>query len=454
MRGRFAGAALILAAGMVVAACGSRSAQSGPRFASVTLTDDEASKTEKTVFAPDTPRIYVVFALADVPQGTVVKSVWVAEKTGVAEPNTKLDEATLTMGGAQNSGRFWYSRPTSGWPVGEYRVDLSIGERLAETRRFKIERQASSTSSAVPFASRGWTLEDGVYVNQRHGFRIAVPAGWTTGDEARFSERLLWVMARLNDAGQERLMTNITHTATGQASADEFFNSELESFKQTTYEDGGQTKPVFTVLETGTIGPDPALHYVRNTDQRRGLNLFSVRHGFGYIVVFQWVADATADELKELQAVARSMGYGDLPFATAGPGAPGAASPSAASPPAPSSAPAGVASGAPIVFATGVRNGQPVGAASTFAAGTRQIFAFVRYQGLRPEDRLDGIWFRDDREFTRQSTTVAEVFGSSAPPAGKLWFWVEWQQGAPAGSYRFELKFNGQATTQGTFEIR
>lgn len=454
MKCRLAHMVLILAAGIVVAACGSRSAQSGPRFASVILTDDEASKTEKTVFAPDTPRVYVVFTMANAPQGTVIKSVWIAEKTEVADPNTTLDEATLTMGGAQNSGRFWYSRPTNGWPVGEYRVDLFIGERQAETRRFKIEGQTSSTPAAtVPFGSKGWTLEDGVYVNQRHGLKIAVPAGWTVGDEARFSERLLWVMARVSDAGQERLMTNITHTATSQASADEFFTSELESFKQTTYEDGGQTKPVFTVLETGKIGPDPALHYVRNTDQRRGLNLFSTRNGFGYIVVFQWAADATADELKELESVARSMGYGDLPFATAGPGAPGAALPATASPPAASPGPA-AAAGEPIIFATGVQNAEPVGAATTFRAGTGRIYAFVRFQGLRPEDRLEGIWFQDGKELARQSTTAAESFGARIPPVGKLWFWVEWKRGAPAGSYRFELKFNGQATTQGTFEIR
>lgn len=270
---------LLAVAGILVGGCAGRGAQSGPRFASVLLiTDSQDSKTEKTVFAPNTPRIYVLFTLAGVPAGTVIKSVWLAEKTGVTEPNTTLDEATLTMGGAQTSGSFWYSRPTNGWPPGEYRVGLYIGERQTETRRFRIEGQASSPATpAVPFASKGWAFEGGVYVNQRHGLRIAVPAGWRTGDEARFSERILWVMSKLDGAGRERLGVNITHTAIGQKSAEEFFNDDLQEFRQATYEEGGQTKPLFTVLETGKIGTDPGVHYIRNSDQSRGLSLYSAR---------------------------------------------------------------------------------------------------------------------------------------------------------------------------------
>ncbi|MDQ7842435.1 MAG: hypothetical protein QN141_03435 [Armatimonadota bacterium] len=467
MRRHLTSVVVIVAAGIALAACGGKSAQPGPRFASVVLTDNPESKTEKTIFAPDTPRIYVVFTLAAVAQGTAVKSVWIAEKTGVADLNTKIDEAMLTMGGAQTSGRFWYSRPTNGWPVGEYRVELYIGEQQAATRRFRIEGQATSTPAApVPFASKGWTLENDVYVNQRHGLRIAVPEGWKTGDEARFSKRILWVMSKLDGAGRERMGVNITHVSIGQADAEEFLNSDLESFKQATYEEDGATKSLFTVLETGQIGSNPAVHFIRNSDQSRGLSLYSARNGFGYIVIFKWAADAATEDLSQLQSVARSIGYGDLPFATAGPGAPGAvsppASPPAATPAVPSTMPAapsprsaGVDTGTPIVFATGVQNAKPVGAASTFPTGTRRVDAFVRYQHLRREDRLDGIWFRDDRQFMRQSTTGAEIFGGGTiPPSGRVWFWVEWKEGAPAGSYRFELQFNGQAITQGTFEIR
>lgn len=442
---------LVMVAGTLVAGCADRTAQSEPRFASVLLTDSRESKTERTVFTPDTPRVYVLFTLTGVPAGTVIRSVWVAEKTGVTESNTTLDEATLTMGGAQISGSFWYSRPTNGWPPGEYRVDLYIGERQAEMRRFRIEAQVSSASEPpVPFASKGWIFENGVYANQRHGLRIAVPAGWRTGDEARFSERILWVMSKLDDAGRERLGTNITHTAIGQASVQEFFNDDLQGFRQATYEEGGQTKPLFTVLETGKIGAQPAVHYIRNTDQSRGLNLYSARNGFGYIIVFKWTADATSEELAELQSVARSVGYGDLPFAVAGPGAPGASPPAAA---APIPTPAGEARIDPIVFATDVQNGRPVGAASTFPAGTRRIYAYFRYLGLRSEDRLEGTWFKDGQELMKRSATVAEALGSNAPAAGTLWFWSEWEQGLSAGSYRFELRLNDSLVREGTFQV-
>ncbi|MDR7464153.1 MAG: hypothetical protein QN152_06305 [Armatimonadota bacterium] len=439
---------VLVVAGILAAGCAGGSAQSGPRFVSVLLADSRESKTEKTVFTPDTSRIYVLFRLAGVPAGTVIKSVWVAEKTGVFEPNTTLDQATMTMGGAQTSGSFWYSRPTNGWPLGEYRVDLYIGERQAETRRFRIEARASSPPTpAVPFASKGWAFENGVYVNQRRGLRIAVPAGWKIGDEARFSERILWVMGRLDPADRERLGVSIAHAAIGQASAEEFFNDDLQGFRQATYQEGGQTKPLFTVLETGKIGADNGVHYIRNTDQSRGLNLYSARNGFGYIVVFKWAADATAEELAELQSVARSAGYGDLPFASAGPGGP-----AASTSPAPAT-PVGGARIDPIVFATDVHNGQPVGAASAFPAGTRRIYAYFRYLGLQPEDRLEGTWYKDGQELMKRSATVSEAVGDNPPPAGTLWFWAGWEQGAPTGSYRFELRLNGSPVREGTFQV-
>ncbi|MDR7545585.1 MAG: hypothetical protein QN120_15185 [Armatimonadota bacterium] len=95
-----------------------------------------------------------------------------------------------------------------------------------------------------------------------------------------------------------------------------------------------------------------------------------------------------------------------------------------------------------------------MGAASTFSAGTRRIYAHFRYAKLRPEDSLEGAWFKDERELLRRSTTVAQALGSNAPAAGTLWFWVEWGQGAPAGSYRFELRLNGSLVRERTFLVR
>jgi hypothetical protein len=110
-----------------------------PRFASVILTDDKDRKVEKTVFAPDTPVIYAIFVLADVPANTTLRCVWIAEKTQVAPPDHKIDEFKIQVGGRITQGNCSFSKPTAGWPVGEYRLEMSLGERLAHTARFRVQ---------------------------------------------------------------------------------------------------------------------------------------------------------------------------------------------------------------------------------------------------------------------------------------------------------------------------
>lgn len=149
---RFPRVAVVLSVAAVVAVtgCGGRQAASAPRFVSVIVTDQEDGTVEKTTFAPDTRRVYVRFNLADVSAGTVVKSVWIAEKTD-SDPETRLDDATLTVGGSVNSGRFWFSRPPLGWAARAYRVELYLGDRLAHTARFQV--QAAAPPAGQPSAS-------------------------------------------------------------------------------------------------------------------------------------------------------------------------------------------------------------------------------------------------------------------------------------------------------------
>ena len=110
-----------------------------PRLATVVLTDDKDRKVEKTIFTPTTAKIYAVFTLADVPARTPLKCVWIAEKTQVAPPNYKVDEVTLNVGGLITGGNCALSKPTNGWPVGDYRVDMYLGDQLAHTARFIVK---------------------------------------------------------------------------------------------------------------------------------------------------------------------------------------------------------------------------------------------------------------------------------------------------------------------------
>lgn len=122
----------------------SRPAASIARYATARLTDERTGTTEKTVFSPTTPQLFVHFTIADVPPNTTLRSVWVAESVQGAPSETRMDEATLTTG-RDTAGTFSLSRPTAGWPVGQYRVELYIGTQLAQTIRFRVEGAATPT---------------------------------------------------------------------------------------------------------------------------------------------------------------------------------------------------------------------------------------------------------------------------------------------------------------------
>lgn len=127
-------AAAVLLAGAFLAAA----AQAGePRFENLVLSDAKDGAAKK-VFAPNTAKIFLSARLADVKSGSKLKGVWIAEKTRVAPPNYRIDSTEMTGGGLMNLVNFSLSKPTAGWPVGDYRVELSISGKPAGTVRFSV----------------------------------------------------------------------------------------------------------------------------------------------------------------------------------------------------------------------------------------------------------------------------------------------------------------------------
>jgi hypothetical protein len=110
-----------------------------PRVASAYLADQKDGK-RVSAFKPSSPRVYVMFTLADAPKGTLVRCLWFAEKVEVVPPDYKLYEAKVRMGGGgvNNKGNCWVSRPDNGWPVGLYRVELHVAERKGRALRFNV----------------------------------------------------------------------------------------------------------------------------------------------------------------------------------------------------------------------------------------------------------------------------------------------------------------------------
>jgi hypothetical protein len=114
-------------------------AQAGePRYSDLKFSANEDNASPTEVFTPDTPKIFLHAALVDVASGAKLSGTWIAEKTDAAPPNYKIDSVTMTAGMITNVATFSLSKPTAGWPVGDYRVELAIDDKPAGSAHFKI----------------------------------------------------------------------------------------------------------------------------------------------------------------------------------------------------------------------------------------------------------------------------------------------------------------------------
>jgi hypothetical protein len=72
------------------------------------------------------------------PAGTKLSGSFIAEDVGKSAPkNFVIDSATVT---AQDkmAATFTLGRPTKGWPIGQYRLEIKHGDKLVHTERFMI----------------------------------------------------------------------------------------------------------------------------------------------------------------------------------------------------------------------------------------------------------------------------------------------------------------------------
>lgn len=126
--------------------------QSGPETASKTgedaggavsvsdmvLTSDKDGSEPMAEFKPDTPEIYLKFSF-EAPSGSALKAVWYAEEAeGVKEKNIKLDEVEVKNEKSKDVASFSLSKPTKGWPVGTYRVELMVNDIPMHTEKFSV----------------------------------------------------------------------------------------------------------------------------------------------------------------------------------------------------------------------------------------------------------------------------------------------------------------------------
>ena len=101
-----------------------------------------------TTFESDTPELYAMFKKQGIKNGDKVRGVLIAEDVGNAAPaNTKVLEPTLDLDGDTEDGEFNFSKPDNGWPVGKYRVEIYVNDKLADTVKFTVKAAKSEKES-------------------------------------------------------------------------------------------------------------------------------------------------------------------------------------------------------------------------------------------------------------------------------------------------------------------
>ncbi|NJN55829.1 MAG: trypsin-like serine protease [Anaerolineae bacterium] len=117
---------------LFLVACGGESA---PTISQVALAKDESGSRNTTVFAP-TDTFYLIVE-ASGPENTRVKATWTAVNAENVDPNYLIDEVEQSISGS-NTITFDLAGDNP-WPVGDYKVDLSINGEPSQSVTFRVQ---------------------------------------------------------------------------------------------------------------------------------------------------------------------------------------------------------------------------------------------------------------------------------------------------------------------------
>lgn len=98
-----------------------------------------------TQFDPEVPKINVFWKGTGLEVGDKIRADWVAEDVGEANPKeTKIGEKTVMSLKRNEEGSFYLARPGGRtWPIGKYRVDFFINDKLVQAVKFTIAQGPS-----------------------------------------------------------------------------------------------------------------------------------------------------------------------------------------------------------------------------------------------------------------------------------------------------------------------
>lgn len=133
-KSRFSIIVVIVMLAVAALACGGTI--STANIKSAALSAYESGSPETTVFRQDDFTVYCIVQLANAPSDTVVKAVWTAVDVEDIDPNTLIDESSLTSSDAELTFDLTNNQL---WPVGRYKVDLYLNDKLDRTLEYRVQ---------------------------------------------------------------------------------------------------------------------------------------------------------------------------------------------------------------------------------------------------------------------------------------------------------------------------
>ncbi len=106
-------------------------------FADAFMAKDPDGNERTTVYAAEGV-FYAIVDLANAPEDTVVRAVWFVVDAEGEEPNTMIDDVSVTSGDARLTFDLTNQEGFI-WPAGQYRVDLYLNDELKTSLSFEVQ---------------------------------------------------------------------------------------------------------------------------------------------------------------------------------------------------------------------------------------------------------------------------------------------------------------------------
>jgi len=141
-------------------------------------------------FDADTAVIHGVAKVDGARANSVLRGVWVSIDA-ISVPNHEIDGAQVKIARSGSaSGHFSLSRPTNGWPAGNYRLDVYVDGQLLGSKRFSVSPSAGGEIAQEPAdataqdkPTQAPTVKAGRTRSHPAGFSFWYPASWNITEQ-------------------------------------------------------------------------------------------------------------------------------------------------------------------------------------------------------------------------------------------------------------------------------